>query len=175
MTSTGSSSIPAERFVGLVGLLNREARLLERLVFKLAETELLTGAGESRFIGLILDEVDDVSKDLGGIEVARSMLVADLCDSLGLQDDISLHELIAYAPAETSPLLHELRDRMIAAANDVSEIAAQGSSTTKAQLDRVSTTLEHLEPSIPGGARYNEFGQQRAVANPIPTRFDQPA
>lgn len=175
MTSTGSSSIPAERFVALVGLLNREARLLERLVFKLAETELLTAAGESRFMGLILDEVDDVSKDLGGIEVARSMLVADLCDALGLQDDISLHELIAYAPADTSPLLDELRDRMIAAANEVTEIAAQGSSTTQAQLDRVSSTLERLEPTIAGGDRYNEFGQQRRAVDPVPTRFDQPA
>ncbi len=174
MTSTGSASIPAERFVALVGLLNREARLLERLIFKLTETELLVAAGESRFMGLILDEVDDVSSDLGGIEVARSMLVADLADALGLDDDVSLQELIAYAPSDTSPLLIELRDRLSAAADELARVAASGSGTTEAQLERVNGTLARLEAHSIGGDRYNEFGGQ-AAHDPVPTTFDQPA
>ena len=174
ISSTGSASIPAERFVALVGLLNREARLLERLVFKLTETELLTAAGESRFMGLILDEVDDVSADLGGIEVARSMLVADLCDALGIDDDVPLQELIAYAPADTSSLLFELRDRLITAADDLATVAASGSGTTKAQIERVADTLTRIGPASSSGSRYNEFGGH-STQHPVATKFDLPA
>ncbi len=174
MSTTGSASIPSERFVALVGLLNREVRLLERLVFKLTETELLTSAGEARFMGLILDEVDDVSTDLGGIEVARAMLVADLANSLGVDEEVSLQELIAYAPADTAPLLHELRDRMITAAHDLEHVAAGGSETSRRQLERVSGALERLQPGMTGASAYDEFGAQSADS-PVPTTFDQPA
>lgn len=174
MSSTGSASVPTERFVALVGLLNREVRLLERLVFKLTETELLTSAGEARFMGLILDEVDDVSTDLGGIEVARAMLVADLANALGVPEDVSLQELVAYAPADTAPMLNELRERMIAAAQDLEQVAAGGSETSQLQLRRVSGALERLQPGLTGAAAYDEFGTQ-SVESPVPTTFDQPA
>lgn len=174
MTSTGSASIPAERFVALVGLLNREARLLERLVFKLTETELLTAAGESRFMGLILDEVDDVTADLGGIEVARAMLVADLCDALGLGDDVPLRELIPYAPADSGPLLAELRERLINAANDLAAVAESGSTATREQIDQVAGALATLEPAARAANRYDEFGRRSPVV-PVPTTFDRPA
>jgi hypothetical protein len=174
MTSTGSASIPAERFVALVGLLNREARLLERLVFKLTETELLTAAGESRFMGLILDEVDDVTADLGGIEVARAMLVGDLCDALGLGDEVPLKELIPYAPGDTATLLAELRERLINAANDLAVVAESGSTTTREQIDQVAGTLATIEPGAQPSSHYDEFGRRSAVV-PVPTTFDQPA
>ncbi len=174
MSTTGSASIPSERFVALVGLLNREVRLLDRLVFKLTETELLTSAGEARFMGLILDEVDDVSTDLGGIEVARAMLVADLADALGVEEEVSLQELIAYAPADTAPLLNELRERMITAAGDLERVAAGGSETSRRQLERVSGALERLQPGLVGPSAYDEFGGQ-SVESPVPTTFDQPA
>ena len=174
MTTTGSASIPAERFVALVGLLNREVRLLERLVFKLTETELLTAAGEARFMGLILDEVHDITADLGGIEVARSMLVADLCDSLGISDEVPLEELAAYAPSDAAPLLMELRERMIVAANDLEAVAATGSHASREQLDRVSTSLAALGPESTGGGGYGSVGGHAALP-PTPTSFDQPA
>ena len=125
-------------------------------------------------MGLILDEVDDVSTDLGGIEVARAMLVADLANALGVDEEVSLHELIAYAPADTAPVLHELRQRMIAAARDLEEVAAGGSETSRRQLQRVSGALERLQPGLTGASAYDEFGGQ-SVNTPVPTTFDQPA
>ena len=85
-----------EQFTALVGVLRQEQAALDWLAFKVSEAELLTESQESRFLTMIVDEVDEIADELGTIEVARAMIVAELCDALGRpgEDEISLSDLI---------------------------------------------------------------------------------
>ena len=148
MTTTLSASIPSERFVALVGLLNRECTLVERLLFKLTEVEMLATAGESRFMGLMVDEVESVSGELGAVELARGILVADLAHRLGLEaDDTPLSELIPYAPQDTAGSLVELRHRLSALAGDLEMVGARGTGAVHSRLGTVRSALDNAESS----------------------------
>lgn len=58
---TTSTNLPInERHIALVGVVNRELVILERLVFRLTQAEMLTRAHESGFLVHVLDEIDVV-------------------------------------------------------------------------------------------------------------------
>jgi hypothetical protein len=174
-TATGAASLPSEQFTALVGLLNQECTLVERLVFKLTEAELLASAGEARFMALMVDEVEAVAGDLGSIELARGILVADLAHELGLEsDDTPLAELISYAGSDTAGPLEELKERLQALTAQLEAVTQRGSDVVASQLVDVQATLERVEPTAPGRNAYDRWGA--GVAGAVqPTRFDHPA
>ena len=94
--TTSTKLLINERYIALVGVLNRELVILERLIFKLTQAEMLTRAGESRFLANAFDEIDTVRDDLGALEVARSMLVGDVTAALGA--DVFVTSAIHHIP-----------------------------------------------------------------------------
>ncbi len=161
-----------ERYIALVGVLNRELALLDRLIFKLSEAELLTRADESRFLGKIFDEVEAVESDLGALEVARSMLVGDVTAALGLANDtLSLRQLIEYAPDLAVEPLEGLLRRMGEAMEEVQELRERGSRVVIERLDQLHAAVERLEPGVLGQDGYNEHGYLTAPVS-SGSRFD---
>ena len=161
-----------ERYIALVGVLNRELVLLERLVFKLAEAELLTRAEESRFLGHIFDEVEAVEADLGALEVARSMLVGDVTSALGLANDtLSLSQLIEYAPDLAVEPLEGLLRRLKEAIEEGGELRERGSRVGIERLDGLNRAIERVEPGVFGQDGYNEHGFMMAPSA-SGSRFD---
>ncbi len=148
-----------ERYIALVGVLNRELVLLERLIFKLSEAELLTRAEQSRFLAKIFDEVEVVENDLGALEVARSMLVGDVTAALGLANDtLSLSQLIEYAPDLAVEPLEGLLRRLTEAIEEVAELRERGSRVVIERLDSLNKAIERVEPGVFGQEGYNESG-----------------
>ena len=174
MINTGTRE-PRELFVALVGILNRECDLLERLVFKVSEAELLADAGEARFLTFMADEIDAVSSDLGAVETARAMLVADLCQVLDVRDyDPSLTDLSARAPQDIVVHLSELRARMVGLMGDLDEAATEGAAAASGGLDVVRATREKIEALAGVGGGYEPWAP--VSGHEVgPTRFDENA
>ncbi|MCP4966771.1 MAG: flagellar protein FlgN [bacterium] len=164
-----------ERYIALVGVLNRELILLDRLIFKLSEANMLTRAEESRFLGEIFDEVDGVQEDLGSLEVARSMLVGDITAALGLANDtLTLSQLIAYAPDLAVDPLEGLMRRLVDATEEIQALREQGSRAVIEKLDQINNAMDRVQPAVFGQDGYNSNGYMTAPAM-SGSRFDYSA
>ena len=82
----------------LSALLWRERELLELLLFKLEEEQLLLTAGRSRWIQHATREVEQVMERLRAAGLARSVEVAALALEWSTTEDASLRDLVAGAP-----------------------------------------------------------------------------
>jgi flagellar biosynthesis/type III secretory pathway chaperone len=76
----------------------KERELLELLLFKLEEEQLLLTAGKSRWISHATREVEQVMERMRSVGLARTVEVASLADEWGIDPDSSLRELAAAAP-----------------------------------------------------------------------------
>src|SRR3954468_20435718 len=71
----------------------RERELLELLLFKMEEEQLLLAAGRSRWLGRATHEVEIVLQEIRKAELTRALEVAAVAELLGLGPDPSLREL----------------------------------------------------------------------------------
>ncbi|WP_460772432.1 flagellar export chaperone FlgN [Microbacterium sp. GXF7504] len=76
----------------------RERELLELLLFKLEEQELLLAAGRSRWIHHASREIEEVLSRLQGTGVSRVVAAAAVAEEWGLDETATLRELIDGAP-----------------------------------------------------------------------------
>ncbi|MFF1876472.1 flagellar export chaperone FlgN [Leifsonia sp. NPDC058230] len=76
----------------------KERELLELLLFKLEEEQLLLTAGKSRWISHATREVEQVMERMRAVGLARTVEVATLAEQWGISPDSSLRELAAAAP-----------------------------------------------------------------------------
>jgi len=77
----------------------RERELLEMLLFKLEEQELLLAAGRSRWIQHASREIEEVLSRLAGAGLSRTVAAAAVAEAWGVEEPATLRELIAHAPA----------------------------------------------------------------------------
>ena len=104
-------------------ILWRERQLLELLLFKLEEEQLLLAAGRSRWLALATREVDRVLEGIRQAELARAMEVEAVAVQLGLGPVPSLSELIAAAPHPWNDILAEHRRAFLAATREITTLA----------------------------------------------------
>jgi len=174
--TTSTKLLINERYIALVGVLNRELVILERLIFKLTQAEMLARADEARFLAPIFDEIDTVRDDLGALEVARSMLVGDVTAALGLANDtLSLSQLIAYAPDLAIEPLEGLKRRMAEAMDEIAELKELGSRAVMERLDQITRAIDRVEPGVFGQAGYDRGGFMTAPMVNASSRFDYSA
>lgn len=76
----------------------KERELLELLLFKLEEEQLLLTAGKSRWISHATREVEQVMERMRSVGLARTVQVATLAEEWGISPDSSLRELAVAAP-----------------------------------------------------------------------------
>jgi hypothetical protein len=74
-------------------ILWRERQLLELLLFKLEEEQLLLAAGRTRWLAHATREVESVLEELKHAELARAVEVARVAEELGITGESSLREL----------------------------------------------------------------------------------
>ena len=79
-------------------ILWRERQLLELLVFKLEEEQLVLAAGRSRWLAHATREVENVLAEIKRIELERAVPVADAGRELGLSGSPTLRELAGAHP-----------------------------------------------------------------------------
>ncbi|MCC9206009.1 flagellar protein FlgN [Arthrobacter sp. zg-Y769] len=82
----------------LSALLWEERELLELLVFKLEEEQLLLTSGKTKWLTHATREVEQVLERLRGADLGRAVAVAGLAVEWGTSEDATLRELVAAAP-----------------------------------------------------------------------------
>lgn len=104
-------------------ILWRERQLLELLLFKLEEEQLLLAAGRSRWLARAANEVEAVLEEIKTAELARSMEVDAVAAELGLEPDASLNELIDAAPAPWDGILTDHREAFMTMTQEILAVA----------------------------------------------------
>jgi hypothetical protein len=86
----------------LSALLWRERELLELLVFKLEEEQLLLiTAGKARWLQFATREVEQVMEKVREAGLARTVEVATLAQEWGTDESATLRELVDHAPTDS--------------------------------------------------------------------------
>src|SRR4051794_7457398 len=103
-------------------ILWRERQLLELLVFKLEEEQLVLAAGRSRWLAHATREVESVLGGIKRIELERAVQVADAGPELGLSDGPTLRELASFTPPPWDGIFTEHRRALLTLAQQIDTI-----------------------------------------------------
>jgi transposase len=103
-------------------ILWRERQLLELLVFKLEEEQLVLASGRTRWLSHATREVETILEEIKRVELERAMAVAGSAGELGMSDTPSLRELAAIAPAPWDGIFAEHRRALLLLAQEIEAI-----------------------------------------------------
>lgn len=104
-------------------ILWRERQLLELLVFKLEEEQLVLASGRTRWLTHATREVETVLGEIKRVELDRAVHVEALTAVLELTEAPSLRQLADLAPAPWSQIFEEHRNALLEAAHDIDAAA----------------------------------------------------
>ncbi|GAB3044031.1 hypothetical protein GCM10027052_27800 [Parafrigoribacterium mesophilum] len=138
----------------LSALLWRERELLELLVFKLEEEQLLLmTAGKARWLQFATREVEQVMERVREAGLARTVEVSKLAAEWGSDENATLRELADHAPADTwAEIFRAHLQGMTALTKEIQELrdvneqflrtAMRSTQETMADMDKESTTYD---------------------------------
>ena len=106
-------------------ILWRERQLLELLVFKLEEEQLLLAAGKVRWVNHASREVEIVLEQLRASELMRAVRVEAAATELGLGSSPGLKSLSAAAPEPWSSIFSRHRQAFLELTSEVRELSEQ--------------------------------------------------
>ena len=141
-------------------ILWRERQLLELLLFKLEEEQLLLAAGRSRWLAHATREVETVLAEIKRVELTRAADVEALAVSLGLPANASLRDLSENAPAPWNSVFDEHREAFLAATQEITalaqdnrELLSRGYQAARQVLSSMDD--QRIETYIPAGLSTN--------------------
>lgn len=122
----------------LADLLLREAAAADTVTARTRALELIAAAGERRFLGMALDELESATERLSGLELTRTLTMV----TAGLSPDTTAGDLVASAGGDDRLLLEravdELRqasDRLADARHRATAAIGNASANTRARLN----------------------------------------
>jgi hypothetical protein len=101
----------------------QERRLLELLVFKLEEEQLVLASGRTRWLAHATREVEAVLDEIRSIELERAMALQETTAELGLGDAPSLRELSEAAPPPWDHIFGEHRRALLEVAQEIDGVS----------------------------------------------------
>lgn len=104
-------------------ILWRERQLLELLLFKLEEQQLLLAAGRTRWLPHATNEVDRVLAQIRNGEIATAMEVEAAALDLHLPANPSLNQLVDAAPAPWKAILSDHHEAFTALSREIAVLA----------------------------------------------------
>jgi hypothetical protein len=107
----------------LSDVLWRERTLLELLLFKLEEEQMILSSGRSRWLGHATREVESVLDEIRTAELGRAAEADAVAAMLGLAPGSSLAELADHAPTPWDELLRAHRDAFATLTTEISMLA----------------------------------------------------
>ena len=132
----------------LSSVLWRSRELLELLLFKLEEEQLLLAAGRNRWLAHATREVEVVLDQIRQTEVARAAYAQGAAIELGLDAEASLGALADAAPAPWSDLLHQHRRAFLTLTSEISGISAANRELLTAGQRAVRDTMMVISNSV---------------------------
>lgn len=101
----------------------RERQLLEMLLFKLEEEQLLLAAGRTRWLPVATREAERVIDEIHETEILRASLVDGVAAQFGLGAEPSLRQLVEVLPSPWSELFDDHRRAFLALTDEVVAVA----------------------------------------------------
>ena len=143
----------------LSAVLWRTRELLELLLFKLEEEQLLLAASRSRWLPHAAREVELVLDQIRITEVIRAIHAQSAAQFLGLPADASLAQLADVAASPWSELLHDHRKAFMALTAEVTALAEANRGLLTTGLRAARETMVTVTGSV---ETYGRTGQLTA-------------
>ena len=146
-----------------------ERELLEVLVFKLEEEQLVLASGKTRWLARATREVEVIVEEMRLCEVRRAIAVDEVAGLLGLPIEPTLAQLAAASPAPWDELLKDHRTAFMSLTSEIRELAegnrtllAAGYRSSREALVALSGRLTREESgySRTGRKAFNDGGSQ---------------
>lgn len=147
----------------------KERALVELLVFKLDELELLLAAGRSRWVPQATKEIEQVLDRMRAAGLGRAVDVSDVADEWGCSPDAALRELVAAAPPGVWADILDAHLQALIALTD--EVRSAGATCQRLLRAALQATPSDAEQSLDNATRDANYRLALAVT----ARLPQPA
>jgi hypothetical protein len=141
----------------------RERHLLELLLFKLEEEQLVLSSGRTRWLGHATREVEAVLDEIRTAELGRATEADAVARLLGLDPGAGLAELAAHAPSPWDDLLRTHRDAFASLTAEISALADGNRELLAVSHRAAQETLMSLHDTV---QTYDGLGQRATVETP---------
>lgn len=163
-----------ERYVSMEELsrvLWRERELLDMLLFKLEEEQLVLASGRSRWLAYAAREVETVLDSIRQTEVLRATMADAVADALGQDSNPSLRALAEASGEPWRTILLDHRDAFIAVTAQITEMATTNRELLTAGYQAARETMLSLsdgaETYTPNGSPVTAGRRTRLVDRSI--------
>jgi glycine/D-amino acid oxidase-like deaminating enzyme len=131
-------------------ILWRERELLDTLLFKLEQEQLLLAAGRSRWLLRAAREVEAVLETVRETEMLRAVAADDVAEQLGLRSNPSLRALADAVAEPWSSILHEHREAFEAVTREITALAETNRDLITSGYRSARETLLALDEGVAG-------------------------
>ena len=114
----------ATGFTTLSSTLWRLREVLDQLLFKVFQTQLVARSGEVRWLARTTRELDAALQEARHVEVLRAVETVALADRLGVPPELNAAQLIRLAGPPWDTIFEEHRDALVALAREIGAAAA---------------------------------------------------
>lgn len=144
----------------------RERRLLELLLFRLEEEQLLLAAGRTRWLAAATTDVELVLEEIRSTELARAVLVDETANALGLPPAPSLRALAQAAPDPWGEILEDHRQAFLDLTDEIVGFAQTNRELVTRGQEAANDLLRTLQGSSLDlyGPRVDLVGDRRTEA-----------
>jgi hypothetical protein len=125
-------------------LLWRERQLLDLLVFKMEEEQLILAASRPHLLGPASAEVAQVLEQISQCEAEREAATRELAAELGLSPPARLGELVAATEEPWTGIFNEHRNALVSAVERIRSLAAGTKALLAARLTATADALALL-------------------------------
>jgi flagellar biosynthesis/type III secretory pathway chaperone len=143
----------------------KERELLELLLFKIEEEQLVLASGRTRWLAHATREVEVVLAEIREHELLRAIQVHELATASGFSSTPSLTALAGRAPEPWGELLLAHRQAFLALTAEISSIAEANRDLLAAGAKATREALMGMERSV-GTTTYGRQGQMTAPTGP---------
>lgn len=143
----------------LSAVLWRERQLLELLLFKLEEEQLVLSTGRSRWLGHATREVEQVLDQIRNAELGRAIEADATAREFGITGGSGLRDLAAAAPAPWNDLLTSHREAFISLTAQIQDVAKGNRELLTTSHRAAQETILGLEETV---QTYNPHGNPSA-------------
>ena len=132
----------------LSDVLWQERHLLELLLFKLEEEQMILTSGRTRWLGHATREVEAVLDQIRNAELGRTIESEGAAAELGLEPGISLLSLSQQAPVPWNELLLAHREAFISLTSEIAELASGNRELLAMSHRATQETLMSLQETV---------------------------
>lgn len=125
---------------GLSDIMRTQHRLVEEMLFRTVELTALVDAGQHRFIGPALDDLEAAERKLGQTELVRAaMTEAILGSKTGVEPTLS--DLLSAVDGETAAAISATADQIRSGLDRIDEVRNDAVSTATERVTRARRAL----------------------------------